>query len=42
LALDITDDGLTPGMDVDVLHGDLLLSFASMPIESVEQNGKRP
>jgi hypothetical protein len=28
-------------MDMDVLHRDLLLTLASMPIEGIQQHGKR-
>jgi hypothetical protein len=33
------DYGLSASMHVDVLYGDLLLTVAAMPIESVEQHG---
>jgi hypothetical protein len=36
-ALDIADDGVTALVDVDVLHRDLLLAFATVPIKSIEQ-----
>ena len=34
-----TDDSLTAGIDVDVLDRDLLLAFAAVPIERIEQEG---
>src|SRR5262245_12561039 len=37
-ALDIADDGLTALVDVDVLHRDLLLAFAAVAIERIEQS----
>src|SRR5262249_41960029 len=37
-ALDVADDGLTALVDVDVLHRDLLLAFAAVAIESIEQS----
>src|SRR5262249_19323023 len=37
-ALDVADDGLTALVDVDVLHRDLLLAFAAVAIERIEQS----
>jgi hypothetical protein len=36
--LDYTNDGLTAGMHVHVLDGDLLLALAAVPIQRVEQH----
>src|SRR5215468_6704198 len=38
LALDVADDGLPALVDVDVLHRDLLLAFAAVAIERIEQS----
>jgi hypothetical protein len=37
---DIADDGLAAFVDVNVLNRDLLLAFATMTIERVQQNRK--
>ena len=36
---DVADNGLATGMDVDVLHGDLLLTLAAMAVERFEERG---
>ena len=35
---DHTDHSLPSRVDMDMLNGDLLLSFAAMPVEGFEQN----
>jgi len=37
-AVDVADDGLTALVDVDVLHRDLLLAFAAVATERIEQS----
>src|SRR5262245_438634 len=37
-ALDVADDGLTALVDVDMLHRDLLLALAAVPVEGIEQS----
>jgi hypothetical protein len=39
---DIADDGLSALMDVNVFHNDVLLSLASVPVESLQLRGVCP
>ena len=39
---DIADDGLSALMDVNVFHSDVLLSLASVPVESLQLRGICP
>ena len=40
--LDSTNDGLSPGVDVDVLDGDLLLPLAAMAVQSLQEGRVGP